>query len=282
MRINKLILCLLCALLPLLWGCRSARNVTGRVPSAERTADLRAVEHIISQAPQATCINAKMRFSLTMGGKEFSIGGNLRMKKDDVIQLSLVGFGIFEGGRLEFTRDSVLLLDRIHKQYVHVPYSQLAFLRNSQVDFYTLQALFWNELIRPGVKHVTLEQAADFQVEPGTEGEGILSATSDDGRMLYRFFATLADGLLKRTEITRSAYKLDWTYDKFVKLGTSLFPSSMQIDVQGLKAPATAVLTITRLSTDAEWDTRTPVSKRYTQVSADEIMDKLMKLQGGF
>lgn len=282
MRFHKLTICLLLVVLPMLWSCKSSRNVAKRVPTAERMADLKAVEHIISQAPQVQCINAKMRFSLNMGGKEFSIGGNLRMKKDEVIQLSFVGFGIFEGGRLEFTPDSVLLLDRIHRQYVHLPYSQLSFLRNSQVDFYTLQSLFWNELIRPGVKHVTLQQAADFNVEPGTNGEGILSATTDDGRMLYRFFASLADGLLKRTEITRSPYKMDWTYNRFVKLGESLFPSSMQIDVQGLKAPASATLTITRLGTDAEWEARTPVSKRYTPVSADEIMDKLMKLQGGF
>ena len=97
---KQITLCCLVAAAGLLTGCKSSRGVTGKSPSAGSLNRTERVERVLAQAPQTECINAKMRFSLQLGEKDFSIGGNFRMKKDDVIQLSLVGFGIIEGGRI--------------------------------------------------------------------------------------------------------------------------------------------------------------------------------------
>ena len=186
---KQITLCCLVAAAGLLTGCKSSRGVTGKSPSAGSLNRTERVERVLAQAPQTECINAKMRFSLQLGEKDFSIGGNFRMKKDDVIQLSLVGFGIIEGGRIEFTRDSVLLVDRLHHQYISVAYNDVAFLRESQVDFYTLQALFWNELILPGLQHVTPAAARHFDVS--REGDSVVLTGDGNRRLAYRFFTSL-------------------------------------------------------------------------------------------
>ncbi len=263
----------------LLAGCKSVRNAEGKESAKERVAGMSQVEKVIAQAPQMNYINAKMRFSLQMGEKELSVGGNFRMKKDDVIQLSLVGLGIIEGGRMEFTRDSVLMVDRIHRQYISVSYDELDFLREAQVDFYTLQALFWNELILPGMQHVTLAEAGDFQVEH-LQNELIIS-NKEKSRLVYRFIASLADGLLKQTEIgTQSGkYALHWSYDKFSQVAGSRYPLQMQIELKGLGTPVKATLVLNRIATDSGWTDRTQVPKRYERVKPDILMKKLLKLQ---
>ena len=262
----------------LLAACRSSRPAGGK-PSTTAVSDLEHVERVIAQAPQATCVNAKMRFSLQLGNKDFSIGGNFRMKKDDVIQLSLVGFGIIEGGRIEFTRDSVLLLDRIHQQYVSVAYRDVRFLREAQVDFYTLQALFGNELVLPGLPHVTQDEASGFEVTH-EQGDAVLAARQGNRRLAYRFVTSLVTGLLEQTSISSgSGYTLKWSYGDFVDLAGAKYPSFQKVELSGLRVPAVMTISLNRIATDDGWATRTQVSKRYQRISGDEFIKMLMQMQ---
>lgn len=272
---TALLLTLAAGLLP---ACRSSRPAGGK-PSTTAVSDLEHVERVIAQAPQATCVNAKMRFSLQLGNKDFSIGGNFRMKKDDVIQLSLVGFGIIEGGRIEFTRDSVLLLDRIHHQYVSVAYRDVRFLREAQVDFYTLQALFWNELVLPGLPHVTQAEASGFEVTH-EQGDAVLAARQRNRRLAYRFVTSLVTGLLEQTSISSgSGYTLKWSYGDFVDLAGAKYPSFQKVELSGLRVPAVMTISLNRIATDDGWATRTQVSKRYQRISGDEFIKMLMQMQ---
>lgn len=259
-------------------GCKSSRKVTEARPDAAALSDVQHVERVIAGSPQADCIDAKMRFTLRMGDKELSVGGNLRMKRDDVIQLSLVGFGIIEGGRIEFTRDSVLLLDRIHRCYVRMAYRDVGFLRDSDADFYTLQALFRNELVLPGVRHVTAGEASRFRVSRRPDGRVVLSG-DERGALACRFVTSLAGALLEQTEIsTASGKALVWTYGDFVRMGTGHYPGRMEIVLRGQDMPVTAVIALSRIGTGDGWATRTPVSARYRRMDARSLIRELMQM----
>ena len=259
-------------------GCKSSRKVTEARPDAAALSDVQHVERVIAGSPQADCIDAKMRFTLRMGDKELSVGGNLRMKRDDVIQLSLVGFGIIEGGRIEFTRDSVLLLDRIHRCYVRMAYHDVGFLRDSGADFYTLQALFRNELVLPGVRHVTAGEASRFRVSRRPDGRVVLSG-DERGALACRFVTSLAGALLEQTEIsTASGKALVWTYGDFVRMGTGHYPGRMEIVLRGQDMPVTAVIALSRIGTGDGWATRTPVSARYRRMDARSLIRELMQM----
>ena len=102
------------------------------------------LQKVNDNAQHVRFITSKVKFSVEVGNRQMTLTGNLKMKRDDVIRLQLMAFGFVEAGRLEFTQDYVLIVDRINKQYLKVPYAQLEFFRTSGVDFYMLQALFWN------------------------------------------------------------------------------------------------------------------------------------------
>ena len=91
------------------------------------------------------CVTAKLGLTLSTGDKSVSLGGTLRMKRDDVIQLSLVTFGILEVARLEVTPDYFMLIDKMGKQYVRAAYSDVSLLADAGIDFRTLQSYFWDE-----------------------------------------------------------------------------------------------------------------------------------------
>ena len=76
-------------------------------------------------------ITSKVKFSVEVGPQKLTLTGNLKMKRDDVIRVQLMAFGFVEAGRIEFTKDYVLIMDRINKQYLKASYIQMDFLRNS-------------------------------------------------------------------------------------------------------------------------------------------------------
>ena len=123
------------------------------------------LQKVNDNAQHARFITSKVKFSVEVGARQMTLTGNLRMKRDDVIRLQLMAFGFVEAGRLEFTKEYVLIMDRIDKLYMKVPYAQIDFLRNSQIDFYVLQSLFWNELFQPGKVKVTDEALKTYTTE---------------------------------------------------------------------------------------------------------------------
>ena len=59
-------------------------------------------------------ITSKVKFSVEVGQQKLTLTGNLKMRRNDVIRLQLMAFGFVEAGRLEFTKDYVLIMDRIN------------------------------------------------------------------------------------------------------------------------------------------------------------------------
>ena len=114
----------------------------------------------------ANDIVGNISFNLTAGSKDITVPGALRMRKDKVIRLQLfIPILGTEVGRLEFTPDYVLVIDRLHKEYVKADYSQVDFLRQNGITFYSLQSLFWNQLFVPGEKKVVITISADNKAQ---------------------------------------------------------------------------------------------------------------------
>lgn len=256
-------------------SCKSSKIMTSN--DLNGLSGEKFVEGMLANASDCKVVSTKMKFALDVNGQKISVGGNLRMKKDDVIQLSLVGFGFVEGGRIEFTKEDVLVVDRIHRQYARIPYAKLGFLKEAGIDFYTLQALFWNELILPGKEHVTKSNASSFIVKKEASQAVLIGKSSR--KLSYRFFASLSTGALEKTEISAKApYRLNWGYQDFLPLKGKAFPSVMDIQLEGLKKPATVFIRLGNISTDADWETRTKVSKRYKEVTPEDILDRILRL----
>ena len=106
-------------------GHVSGTTVSGTSSTAHADANAVAtalVKEITAQPLAPSCLTAKVKVDLEGMGKSISVNGQLRMKRDDVVQLSLTFLGM-EVGRMEFTPQDVLIIDRMNKQYVRAAYS---------------------------------------------------------------------------------------------------------------------------------------------------------------
>ncbi len=265
-------------------SCRTqatAQKDNGQSVAAKGDGQEAEVLHkVAANARTARFITSKIKFKLKLGDKEVSLGGSLRMKKDDVIRLQLTAFGLVEAGRVEFTKDYVLVMDRINKQYIKADYRDVDFLRQSGLNFYSLQALFWNELFLPNRQRVDEESLSAYSVSLGSAAATIALSS---GNMRYEWSAGTADGCITAFSGSYSGggtgkTGMDWGYSSFRKMGTTQFPTSNTITITGTKKPVSVDLQLTNPNNDGDWETRTEVSSKYRQVSLDDIMRRLSAL----
>ena len=262
-------------------GCGSSRKVVNETPNAQVTVQKQEfLQKVSDNAQHARFITSKVKFSVEVGAQQLTLTGNLKMKRDDVIRLQLMAFGFVEAGRLEFTKEYVLIMDRINKQYLKVPYQQLDFLRNSGLDFYALQALFWNELFQPGKTRMTDEMLKSYTTDMEAE-DAVISMES--GKLSYRWLADKVNAQVKMANILykdryRGNYQLNWDYLDFKQNGRKKFPMDHKVKFSTPDKEVKFEMMLNYMGADEDWETRTEVSGKYRQVSVDEILRRFMSL----
>ena len=71
------------------------------------------ISNVQENAQTGKFFTSKVKFSVESGPQKLTLTGNLRMRRHDVIRLQLMAFGFVEAGRIELTKEYVLIMDRI-------------------------------------------------------------------------------------------------------------------------------------------------------------------------
>ena len=221
-------------------------------------------------------LTAKVKVVVDVDGKSVSTSGSLKMKKDDVIQLSLVDplLGVMELGRMEFTKTRVLIVDRVNKQYVDVPYSDVSFLTKANIDFYTLQSLFWHEVFEPGKKTA---KASDFQYQDSGDN---INITFVDKMLTYKFETQKKQGQLNHTLITNNTdqtYRFAFSYDKFTSFYNKPFPREMTMSFTTADQKTSLSMSLSSLKNASDWVARSSAPSKYTKASPETLFKMLVK-----
>ena len=278
----------LLAITMMMVACGTKKTIES--PSSVKTVDtstlkkLDYVRKVYSNATDTKNLVSKIDFNIDAMGKNISVDGRIYMRKDEVIRVVLSPLGIMEVGRVEFTPDYVLVVDRLHKQYVKATYNELSFLKNNGLNFYSLQALFWNELFLPGNDKLTDKLLDKFDAEISTNAQRKVTAKS--GNLNFVWDTTASTGRIDAANVaygtgTANASNASWKYETFSALGPKMFPANQTISFasKAVKSNSTMKVNIRmkKLTTDSNWETRSTVSDKYAKVSAEEALKKIMQ-----
>lgn len=270
-------------------GTHKVATSTSDTAKIEKTSDTRRekmnyLHKVYDNAVYATNIVSKIDLTLGMMGRDVSVDGKLQMRKNEVVRITVSPFGLMEVGRLEFTPDYVLIVDRMNKQYAKATYNDLDFLKDNGLNFYSLQALFWNELFVPGEKRVNETLLDKFDVNLSAPQKTVLM---NSGNISFSWSTDASNAHIVAANVeygkgTSNSSSAKWQYDKFVDLGKKQFPTSQTLSFQSRQVTNGAALSMKismkKITTEADWDAKTDVSGKYTQIGAEEILGKLMSL----
>ena len=112
MKETRKMLSLAGVLVMLLWitGCRSAENASRGDISGSVAASAEAYKQKVqTNAQTSSALTARIKMAVNLAGSDVSVSGTLRMKRDDVVQLSATVLGM-EVGRVEFSPEDVLII----------------------------------------------------------------------------------------------------------------------------------------------------------------------------
>ena len=260
---------------------KAVEETTKPVISSTQTQFL---DKVTNNAQQARFITSKVKFSVQVGEQDISLTGNLKMKRDSVIRLQLMAFGFVEAARLEFTKDYVLIMDRINKQYLMAPYMQIDFLRNSGLNFYTLQALFWNELFQPNHSKLTAEDMHKFTMNTDTGNDDAIVSFETE-KIDYSWLLQQSTAVINMTNILykdrfNGNTQLNWDYEdyKLIESTNKLFPNTMNIALTTPKKEVKLEIKLNYIKHETGWEELTKVSNKYREVTIDEILQRFMAL----
>lgn len=245
------------------------------------------VQKVSDQKVYAKNIVSGLSFTANMDGKSITLPGALRMRRDQVIRLQIfIPYIGTEAARIEFTPDYVLVVDRLHKQYVKGDYNQLDFLRNNGLSFYSLQALFWNQLMLPGINRVSEGDLEKFDVNLDGMGQNV-PIMLKNGNLAFTWQANRNSGLIAQAVVAYTSRSqgnstLTWKYDNFKALGAKSFPATQEFsfatNATKQARKATVKLALDALKTSDDWETNTVVSSKYKKVEVQDILGKLLEM----
>lgn len=246
------------------------------------------LKRVLDNQVQARNIVASADLRLVAGNKDFSCDGKISMRRDEVIRLQLLLPIIrTEVARIDFTPDYVLLVDRFHKEYIKASYKDVSFLADNGLSFYSLQALFWNQLFLPGEKTVNEQMLHRF-----TCGLADMATTVPvgfkNGNIEYQWKASKSTAQITGAganydSAAHGKSSLVWTYDNFRSFDGRQFPLSQQFAVStavtGRQQTVQLTVKMSSPKNSADWDTTTQLSGKYKKIEAQDILKKLMSIQ---
>lgn len=272
-RNSRTSICLL-LLLCLMASCRPSRNTT----DAERISRKQQDEHLLPLAKPIegqTDLTARMAVSIDLGGRSLPVKGQLRMRRDEVIQFSFTALGVVEIAYVECTPQTICIVDRVGKRYVEFDYSS-GLLQRIGVSFATVQALFWNRMFLPG-EDKAWEHLEDFKIS--TSGTQRLVAPRTQRPLQCWFYTDSEFKQLMQTQLQFSHYEGMWRYDSFRQTDGHTFPSVFDVSLSGSTHSIAAHIELSNLSfADKSWKSGTNLS-RYEKVELSELLSILKMLQ---
>lgn len=182
-------------------SCRSSKKAVegaeGGVTKPTETVVTTPADKPTKATAAGTNFTSKVKVTITQNDKSISTTGMLRMRYDDVIQITLVDpfFGITEVGRMEMSPDSVLIIDRVNKRYVSIRYDEFDVLRRNSIDFQTAQEYFWNEAQRSDALSYSMPAKTPIKLDLKLSDKGSSSSWNAHTEVSSKYSRTDANKL---------------------------------------------------------------------------------------
>jgi hypothetical protein len=192
-------------------------------------------------------LTAKSKVSFESDKQNFdNTNVNIRMKKDSLIWISVTGVG-FEVARGLITSDSIIFMDKFHKQYFVFTYEQLSKKYNFELNFALLQSVIVGNLPFPAQPGDRFTKQDNFFVLSQDKGRiGVNNYVAEDNKKLTKLNA--------RENGTDNTFALEYT--DFRSVNDLLFPftSLVMLNVKSLQdgKPANTKITLKHSRVDIQ------------------------------
>ena len=219
--------------------------------------------------------SARMNLDFSSAQQEFSSRVQVKMIRDDRIQLSIQPFLGIEMLRIELSNDSIKILDRMNKRYATDNYHPLKNEFDVDINFQNLQALLTNRMFIPGENSITARQYSQFRITKKSSHQAELQWKGKNGTF-YTFLADGDDKLLATRIENDPQNQLTWEYSNFQTINNQLFPTKMTARLtSGDQIQGTTTLTFSLPEINRPLSIDFTVPSGYSRVRLEQLIQSL-------
>lgn len=266
-------------LIALISSCKSSKTIVSNDGSVVAKTHDQVVKDVLSAETDYKTISGKIALEMISGSKEsgMRVNSQLKIVRDEIIQLSIrAPFINSEVFRLSITPDSVYVIDRLSKKYAVENIKDLEQQRGIQFNYNNLQALFTDALFIPGKKKVGESDYNAYDISMSGGKYHLL--VKDKVGLSYRFVIDPNDRVSETNITARDGkYSLRWVYSDFVKESASLYPTTMEANVNFNKKRVKLIMSNSGLDFNKELTVDNSLPTKYTRVSVSDILKNYIK-----
>lgn len=257
----------------------SAKEKEKEKEEAAKAQLAKLVQKVNATRSDLSQVSGHISLDLAMGSQKVKVGGDLKLKRNSIIQITLQALGgLITVGRLEFTPEDMLVMDNMNKQYVKLPYAEVPFLKDNGIDFYTFQALLYDELFVPGSKGDIPQPTAFKQEQKGKD----VTLVHQTKSLLLSFLVNASSALVQQTSIkgTKANRGMECTYLDRGKVKNQTFPNRLEVKVDLGQQAILAKMDITKLRNDDSWKANptTVDSKKFKKLTLQQVWKTVMSV----
>jgi len=261
-------------------GCKTTRP-TASIALSEMGMEER-IKSIQYQVIPFKTLSSSLRFSIKPGLKKSTTSSNaqLRIIKDRIIQLSLrIPILGTEVARISITPEQVLIIDRINKRYVSESMQTVKAKTSFDFDFYSLQALFTNQLFIAGKSSIT---PTDYKAFNQNTDKSFVRLNTTDSQGIHYDFTGDSDNRIIQTEMYKNKkdINMNWLYKDFgLASNNRQFPMKMTMELTIPNDLITLNLTFNNVDIDTDFELNTEIPDRYQSVEIEQIIKLIQSFQ---
>ena len=247
----------------LLAGCRTSHSARKNKEPGMYDTSRETLHHLCSTG-KVSELTARMSFNLS-GQKA---GGQLRMRRDHCVQISVSVLGLVEVARIEFLPDKVVVMDRTSNRYALCHYADLPFRNELGLDFNVVQALFWNRVFSPG----SISES-DLYNNVSYNGRNTDGSSTFIEKVYDYIFRVAGDDNLILTSKKIQGRGVSIGYSDFKTLSDGfVFPMVLNLEITDEIRRFSTSIALSSVSTaKGSWPDETGISRRMVKVSLDEL-----------
>ncbi|WP_294082909.1 DUF4292 domain-containing protein [Proteiniphilum sp. UBA5384] len=269
-----LVICLLSAVV--FTACKPKQKIVYSTSPVSEKANNELFNDIIACEFPYHTFSAKLNLGMTTGTKTFSSKANIRIVRDEAIQISIQPLFGVEMLRFYINPDTVFLLDRMNKRYVLEPVSTIKKFYPVGFDYYTMQSLFTNALFLSGREKIETGDYRFFTYDR-TSGQYYQIMAKDAKSGIDYSFTVNGDDRITFTHLVQSEkkYYMEWGYHNFAVLDSAIFPHKMDVTLSTASRKIDAELLFSDVNIDNNIKLSLNVPSGYTKTSVTEILKVL-------
>jgi hypothetical protein len=240
------------------------------------------IESIQYQSVPFNTLSSSLRFSIKPGMKKGATSANaqLRIIKDKIIQLSLrIPFLGTELARISITPEQIIIIDRNNKRYFSESMQKLQQTTSFDFDFYSLQALFTNQLFIAGKSSISTK---DYDTFGWSEDQFFTRLNNTDNQGIHYDFVSDFTNRIVQTEMYKDKKQtsMNWSYKDFgLTSNNRLFPMKMTMELTVPNDLITLNLAFNNVDINTDFELDTTIPNRYQPIEIEQIIQLIQSFQ---